>query len=208
MEARQSVAFGEVPGAELLKEPEAVAAMLRLRTLGWVSKHIARELGCDRRTVKRYLRLGGWAPYAPRAPRGKLRGLKDWLCERFVQYRGNADVVRQELEREHGIVVSLRTVERAVQSHRRELKALARATVRFETPPGKQLQVDFGETRVLIGDERVRVFLFVATLGYSRRPYVAAFLNERQSGWFAGLEGAFTHFCPATIKVRTARQTG
>lgn len=106
--------------------------------------------------MKRYLRLGGWAPYAPRAPRGKLRGLEHWLCERFVQHCGNADVVRGELEREHGIVVSLRTVERAVQSHRCELKALARATVRSETPPGTHLQVNFGETRVLIGEERVR----------------------------------------------------
>jgi transposase len=133
-------------------------------------------------------------PYASRPRRGRLVGLEGWLRERFVQHRGNADVVRQELEREHGLVVSLRTVERAVQGRRRELKALAWATVRFEMPPGKQLQVDFGETGVLIGDERVRVFLFVATLGYSRRPYVAAFLHERQASWFAGLEGALTHF--------------
>jgi transposase len=194
MEARQSVAFGQVPGAEPMQDPEAVAAMLRLSALGWGSKRIARELGCNRATVKRYLTLGGWAPYAPRPRRGRLVGLEGWLQERFVQHRGNADVVRQELEHEHGIVVSLRTVERAVQGHRRELRALARATVRFETPPGKQLQVDFGETGVPIGDERVRVFLFVATLGYSRRPYVAAFLHERQASWFAGLEGAFTHF--------------
>ena len=36
--------------------------------------------------------------------------------------------------------------------------------------------------------------LFVATLGYSRRTYAKAFANERQSAWFAGLEGAFLHF--------------
>jgi hypothetical protein len=35
------------------------------------------------------------------------------------------------------------------------------------------------------------VYLFVATLGYSRRVYVRAFGNERQDSWFAGLEGAF-----------------
>lgn len=34
MEARQSVAFGEVPGAEPMQEPEAVVAMLRLSALG------------------------------------------------------------------------------------------------------------------------------------------------------------------------------
>ena len=40
----------------------------------------------------------------------------------------------------------------------------------------------------------MRVFLFVATLGYSRRCHVAAFRHERQSSWFRGLEGAFLHF--------------
>jgi hypothetical protein len=60
------------------------------------------------------------------------------VAERFWQHRGNADVVRQDLERELGVVVSLRTVERAVAPLRQELRAQARATVRFETPPGRQ----------------------------------------------------------------------
>ncbi|TIS04962.1 MAG: IS21 family transposase, partial [Mesorhizobium sp.] len=77
-----------------------------------------------------------------------LEGLEDWLAERFRQHRGNADVVRQELAREHGLQVSLRTVERAVAPLRQALRAEARATVRFETPPGRQLQIDFGETRI------------------------------------------------------------
>ena len=50
------------------------------------------------------------------------------------------------LARELGILVSLRTVERAVTPLRQALRAEARACVRFETPPGKQLQIDFGET--------------------------------------------------------------
>ena len=56
-------------------------------------------------------------------------------------------MVRQELLAEHGIAVSLGTVERAVAPLRRELVAEARATVRFETPPGRQMQVDVGEKR-------------------------------------------------------------
>ena len=66
--------------------------------------------------------------------------------------------------------------------------------MRFETPPGRQLQIDFGETRVAIGGESVRVYLFVATLGHSRRPYVQAFRHERQSAWLDGIEAAFRHF--------------
>ncbi len=66
--------------------------------------------------------------------------------------------------------------------------------LRFETPPGHQLQVGFRETRVSIGGERVRLYLFVATLGYSRRIFVRAFRHERQSAWLEGMEAAFSPF--------------
>jgi transposase len=136
---------------EIVRTPDEVAAMLRLRALGWGTRRIAAEFGCSRNTVKRYLGLGGWA-HCRRPERVKaLDGLADWLAERFRRHRGNADVVRQELLTEHRIAVSLRTVERAVAPLRRELAAEARATVRFETPPVKQMQVDFGEKRVVIG---------------------------------------------------------
>ena len=78
--------------------------------------------------------------------------------------------------------------------YRQELAAEARATVRFETPPGKQLQIDFDERLVEIAGSKVRAYLFVATLGYSRRQYVWAFRNERQESWFDGLESAFARF--------------
>ena len=34
---------------------------------------------------------------------------------------------------------------------------------------GTALQIDFGDTKVWIGDERIKIHLFVAMLGYSRR---------------------------------------
>ena len=40
--------------------------------------------------------------------------------------------------------------------HRRLLAAEAKATVRFETPPGRQPQIDFGTSRVPVGGEAVR----------------------------------------------------
>jgi len=92
-------------GEERMETPGDVAVMLRLAELGWGSKRIAGELGCSRRTVKRYLRQGGWASYRARGRPSALAGLEGWLAERFRQHRGNADVVRQELAREHGIRV-------------------------------------------------------------------------------------------------------
>ena len=177
-----------------MRTPDDVAAMLRLWSLGWGAKRIAAELGISRNTVRRYIESGGWAAYRKPRRAKVLDGREDWLAERFLRHRGNADVVRQDLAREHGLVVSLRTVERAVAGHRQDLRAQARATVRFETPPGRQLQIDFGETRVKIGGEPVRTYLFVATLGWSRRCWVQAFRHERQSAWFDGIEGAFAHF--------------
>jgi transposase len=133
--------------------------------------------------------------------------LENWLAERFRRHRGNADVVRQELLAERGISISLRTVERAVAHLRRELAAEARATVRFETPPGRQMQIDFGGVSVVIGGQAIRVFLFVATLGHSRRIFVRAFRHERQTAWLDGIEGAFRHFggLPAEILLDNAR---
>ena len=188
-------------------EPEAVSTLLRLKGLGWGSKRIARELGLSRGTVKRYVEAGGWQPFK-RPRRSKvLDGLDDWLRERFRRHRGNADVVRQELAAEKGIVASLRTVQRAVEPYRQELLAEARATVRFETAPGRQLQIDFGERLVEIAGRKVKVFLFVATLGYSRRLHVRAFRHERQESWFNGMESAFLAFggVPEEVLLDNAR---
>jgi len=184
-----------------MQTPDEVAAMLRLKTLGWGVRRIAKELGCSHMTVRRYLSEGGWAGYRGRGRPSRLAGLEDWVAERFRRHGGNADVVRQELDREKGIKLSLRTIERQVAPLRRALMAEARATVRFETPPGKQLQIDFGERRVVIGEASVKVFLFVATLGYSRRLHVRAFRSERQENWFAGLESAFERFGGVTEEV-------
>jgi transposase len=192
---------------ETMLTPDEVTAMVRLHRLGWGSKRIAAELGCARNTVKRYVEAGGWVSYRRPARRRCLAELETWLAERFRRHRGNCDVVRQDLVREHGIAVSLRTLERAVAPLRQALAAEARATLRFETPPGKQLQIDFGELFVPVGGEKVKVYLFVATLGYSRLPYVRAFRHERQSAWFDGLEGSFRHIngVPREVLLDNAR---
>lgn len=80
--------------------------------------------------VRRYLREGGAVPFKKPVRGSAFDGLDDWLRERFFRHDGSADVVRQELPSEQGIVIGLRSVE----------KAQKRATVRFETPPGRRLR--------------------------------------------------------------------
>jgi transposase len=200
-ESFQGLPRDKIAGRDEMQTPEEVAAMLRLKALGWGIRRISQELGCSHMTVRRYVAAGGYVPYRGRGRPRTLAGHEAWIEERFRRHGGNADVVRQELEAEKGIHISLRTLEREVAPFRAQLEAEARATVRFETPPGKQLQIDFGERRICIGGETIKVFLFVATLGYSRRIHVRAFRNERQESWFEGLESSFHHFGGVTQEV-------
>ena len=197
----------EVLREQVMKTPDDVEEMLRLKARGWGLKRIARELGCSHHTVKAYVAAGGVKSFKPPVRAKKLDGLDDWLRERFIRHRGNADVVRQELLAEKGIAVSPRTMQRTLQPYRQALKAEALATVRFETPPGRQLQIDFGERLVDIAGAKVKAFMFVATLGHSRRVHVRAFRHEKQESWFTGLESAFTTFggVPEIVLMDNAR---
>lgn len=71
---------------------------------------------------------------------------------------------------------------------------MALATVRFETPPGQQLQADFGQTVERIAGGRVWVHLEVLTLGWSRRLVVRAFRSKNRDHWLEALEEAFRHW--------------
>src|ERR1700752_210543 len=130
---------------------------------------------------------------SPERPK-RLDGLEGWLRERLIRHRGNADVVRQDLLTEKGVAVSRRTLQRAVQPYRQALKAEALATTRFETPPGRQLQIDFGERLVGIGGGKIKALVFVGRAGPFRRLHVRAFRAEKPEHRFAGLESAFTTF--------------
>ncbi len=184
-----------------MQQPEVVDQILNLHFKGWGKKRIARELGISRNTVKRYIQQKKWAPYrCPNRP-NKLKNLQGWLEKTFLLHKGNSAVVLQELIRQHNIKVHLRTIEKAVKPFRQKLNNEALATIRFETPPGHQLQIDFGSMKVKIAEELVKIFFFAATLGYSRRQYVQAFLHERQSAWLEGMENAFRHFGGITQQV-------
>ncbi len=190
-----------------MQTPEEVAVMRQLLERGWSQRRIARELGISRHTVSRYLALGTWQPYDSCNRAAQLDGCKAWLQQQFEQHHGNAEVVRQELLKQKGIEVSLRTVERSVQVWRQALRQSRQATVRYETRPGQQLQADFGELWVSIGGVRTKVHLCVLTLGYSRRQVVRVFRHQRQRHWLQALEEAFRAWdgVPEQVLVDNAR---
>ena len=197
------------PSAEVLViEGELVTAIRTLAGRGVGKKAIAREVGVAVNTVRRYLRqpieVGVQIRPAARRLTDERRQEARVLYEGVAG--GNAVVV-QRLLRERGLTISVRTIERAVADIRRERRVAQVATVRVETPPGDQLQIDFGQKRVRIAGVWVRVFLLVAVLSYSRRLFVKAFLNERQDDWREGIAAAFQHFggVPRTLLGDNAR---
>lgn len=195
MQTRDELMASPLVEVQPMIEPEIVRQMRVLLARGWGVKRVARELGIARNTVRRYQR-GGVS--AERQERPAARRLDDFAQEKARQMfaglaEGNAVVVRRELTRS-GLDVSVRTVQRVVREQRSAALAADLASVRFETPPGKQMQIDFGQKRVSIGDTVVVVHLMTAVLSYSRRVYVRAFLAERGDDWRQGIADAFRHF--------------
>jgi transposase len=203
-------------GTDLLVSPavevpvldgDVVTAIRTLAGRGVGKRTIAREVGVSINTVRRYLRR---PVEAGRQMRPSRRLSDEWRAKAQHLYagaaEGNAVVVRRLLAAD-GLAVSERTIQRAVAGLRRARRVAALATVRVETAPGDQLQVDFGQKRVQVAGVRVRIFLLVAVLSYSRRLFVKAFLNERGDDWREGIAGAFTHFggVPRTLLGDNAR---
>lgn len=166
-----------------------------LSAFRWGAKRIARELGISRNTVKRYVRGGATADKQVRPRARRLTPEEQAEAVRLFDgpAEGNAVVVTRLL-RERGIEISVRTCQEYLADHRRGRRAAEVATVRFETAPGHQMQIDFGQKRVRIAGTSVPVHLLVAVLSYSRRLFVKAFLAERQDDWREGIAEAFRHF--------------
>ena len=163
MELERGNLISPTPEAPVI-EGDMVTAIRELTSRGWGAKTIARELGIAKNTVRRYRRHPVVAGQQVRSPR---RLTEDVVREAQALYSGVAEhnaVVVHQLLRAEGRAIGLRTVQRAVAPMRQAQRAADVATVRVETAPGAQMQVDFGEKRVTIAGTAITVFLLVAVL--------------------------------------------
>lgn len=182
-----------VLGGLMLDPPDVQRMLVLHHQFHWGAARIADELGTTRNTVRHYLRLGHHQPYSRKRSPHLLDPHLDWLKVRFFALGGNTRVLLRELA-DKGIKVGYSVLVRTVRPWRREQEAKARATVRFETLPGQQLQVDFGELFISIANVLTKVYVCVLTLGYSRRGFVKAFLGEQLEHWLAALQSGFIYF--------------
>jgi len=167
------------------------AAIREMRLRGKSKKAIARELDLDIKTVRKWS-SEEWSPQRRQSRGEGLKAYEEVIAKRFPEVGYNAMVLYRELQ-DAGYEGSPRSVRRFV-GRLREAARPEVATLRFETAPGEQAQVDWGMIGVWIGEVRIKVHLFVMVLGFSRRIFVRAYEHERLSNLLDGHAAAFAHF--------------
>jgi transposase len=156
---------------------------------------IARDLNLDRKTVRGILQATTWAPYTRAERTDTLRAEHaECLRARAPEVLYSARILFQELRRARGYQGSYETVKRFVRPLRDAEQAAERATVRFETPPGQQSQVDWGQARIHYRSRPVILHVFILTLGYSQRSFHEPCVGETLSQFLDAHERAFEYF--------------
>ena len=188
-----STAASGTPVEGWMLREDIVREVLARLARGEHVKAIARELGVDKKTIKRWRQRGAWRRRGPRVYAKAIDAHRPFLTRRGPEVGWNGAVLLRELQAQ-GFTGGYQQVQRALQPLRTTRQWAARATVRFETGPGEQAQVDFGQLSVWIGDVATPVHFLVFTLGFSRRTVAYAYRNERLDTLLDGHERALRHF--------------
>ena len=164
---------------------------------------VARELGVHPKTVSRALVRGG-APASPQRRRKSQldahRGQIDGLLSEGVW---NAQVILREIQaRGYSGGASIL---RAYIHPKRALRA-SRATVRYETEPGRQMQSDWGAVWSMVAGVRRQVHFCLNTLGYSRRCHFWCTDSEDAEHTYEGIIRSFEWFGGVTAEVLVDNQ--
>jgi transposase len=179
-------------GADLVRE------MLARKERGEGAKRIARELGVDRKTVKRWLRLGRWQPRRSGHRPRPIERFTEFIEKRAPEVGWNGVVLHRELMG-LGFTGTYQQVQRFLQPYRAKRKWSELATVRFETEPGEQAPGRLWPApsldRRAAGDgPSVRVYAgLLAALVHAR------YRNERLATLLDGHERALRHFGGVTL---------
>lgn len=164
-------------GGEILIRNGEFFVIHDLRKRGLNISQIAEELGRDRKTVRKWLEKEIPESYE-RTLKGplKLDPFKEYTLNRMQEGCTNAIVILEEIQ-EQGYTGGATTLRNFMRPYRGTLPE--RATERFETPPGRQAQVDWGHFKVEWQGKKKRLYAFIMVLCYSRMIYVEFTEDEK-----------------------------
>ncbi len=146
--------------------------------------------GFDRKTIRRYLNETKTPRYGPRPQRGSiLEPFKPYIMERLAAGVWNARVLLRELA-QRGFTGKYTVLTDYLRPLRKEATSVA--VRRFETPPGHQAQVDWGELGHIEAPEgRKTLYGFVFTLGHSRAQFADIATDTKMATLLRLHEAAF-----------------
>lgn len=164
---------------------------------------IAKDLGVDRRTVKKY--YDGYNKPNTKKKASKIDPfiplIRELLSDSSIQkfhYKAN---LYQYLVDNHRLDVAPSTFRHFIKNHEEFNQYFVKSNkissnvrlMRYETSPGEQAQVDWKEDFSFLTTDRgyVSLNIFVFILGYSRYSIYYTSLDKRQSTIFAFLSDAF-----------------
>jgi transposase len=156
--------------------------MREMHNQGLSISEIARRTGRDRKTVRKVLE-GTLVPAqkARRRRKRKIDPYVPYLLKRIERGVLNARKLYQEIQ-ERGYEGKETQVRAFVQPHRPPRQCAA--TVRYETEPGEQAQVDWAHFGQIVHQGRKRrLYAFLMTLGWSRAMYVEFTVSTKVAWW-------------------------
>lgn len=167
-------------------------------------KDIAAELNVSPKTISRAIRRGSAPTGKPGRPtQSKLDPFKGRIDEMLGRNIWNAQVIFRELQAV-GYTGGY-SILRAYVRPKRVLRP-SKATVRFETAPGRQLQSDWGELFTLIGGVRTKAYFCVNELTHSRRFHVWAASSLDANHTYEAIIRAFEYFEGVPMEVLVDNQ--
>lgn len=167
-----------------------VKDIIEFKQQGLSVSQISTLTGFDRKTIRKYLNDPKTPKYCPRPTKdSKLEAFKPYLQQRMTQGVWNAVVLLREIQN-LGYSGKITILRDWIQPQRLEANRVA--VRRFETSPGQQAQVDWGEIGTIETPEgRKKLYCFVFTLGHSRAQFVEVTTDTRISTLLKMHEAAF-----------------
>lgn len=150
---------------------------------------VARAHGVSRQSVYNWLRRGARETEEARPRASKLDAFKGYVRSRLEVHDLPATTLLREI-RALGFAGGITILKEFVSAFKGEM--VQRVVERFETVPGRQAQLDWGECgTILVNGERKKLYVFVFVLGYSRILFARFTTSTRQPTLLACLRAAF-----------------